>query len=67
MKSTIQERVYLICSNLKVGEITVNETTDKLVHLFNITKDGSFNEQEFTDAYMKDAKKYYPKKRPTIL
>ena len=45
--------------------MTVSQATEQLLYLFNV-KD-SVIEQEIIDAYMKEAKKFYPKKRPIIL
>ena len=33
----MEEKIYTICAGLKVGEITVNEATDRLLILFNFS------------------------------
>jgi len=61
----MEEKIRNICTELNDGKITVSQATEQLFYLFSVS--GSVIEQEFIDAYMENAKKYYPKKRPTIL
>ncbi len=61
----MEEKIRNICTELNDMKITVSQATEQLLYLFNV-KD-SVIEQEIIDAYMKEAKKFYPKKRPIIL
>lgn len=34
----MEEKIYTICAELKIGEITVNEATDRLLILFDVIR-----------------------------
>ena len=63
----MKEQIYKICTQLNDGQIAVTEATEQLLDLFDVSRSATTDEKEIIDAYMKEAKKYYPKKKKIVL
>lgn len=49
----MEDKIYTICAELKVGEITVNEATDRLLILFNVSGSSDKETLELLWKYLK--------------
>jgi len=60
----MKKQIYDIVFSAQYEGLSTKEATDKLLLLFSVTRSTKADdEQEIIDAYMKEAKKYYPKKK----
>lgn len=56
-----------ITNYISVDENYSHENLDKLIYALEVKQEPEIMEQEIIDAYMKEARKFYPKKKNIVL